>query len=118
MKKAKSPIYLRYEFSDETGTPEGGDVFQYSSAQKVQALVEEILKVTHSDNVAVNLTIGEEGPFFGFLKKVGMSRKEVEKEIVDQSPIAETSGKKTTKKKSKPEAQVKTKAKAKFKKKK
>jgi hypothetical protein len=82
MKKTKSPIFFRYEFSDETGSPEGGDVFQYESPAKVQSMVKQILKVAHSDQVTVNLTIGFEKPFFGFLKNSGLSRQDIEKEMV------------------------------------
>jgi hypothetical protein len=88
MKKTKSPIFFRYEFSDEAGVPEGGDVFQYATHAKVQAMVAEILKVAHSDQVTVNLTIGFEKPFFGFLKHSGLSRQDVEKEMVRQETVA------------------------------
>jgi hypothetical protein len=88
MKKTKSPIFFRYEFSDETGSPEGGDVFKYATAAKVQAMVKEILKVAHSDQVTVNLTIGFEKPFFGFLKNSGLNRQDVEKEMVRQQTLA------------------------------
>jgi hypothetical protein len=82
MKTTKSPIFFRYEFSDEAGRPEGGDVFKYATQSKVQAMVAEILKVAHSDQVTVNLTIGFEKPFFGFLKNSGLNRQDVEKEMV------------------------------------
>src|SRR4051794_24930458 len=79
MKKSKSSIYVRYEFSSESGNPEGGDILQMNSMADIQEMVAEILKVAHSDQVTVNLTIGQEAPFFGFLKKVGMSQKSIEK---------------------------------------
>jgi hypothetical protein len=93
MKKTKSPIFFRYEFSDETGNPEGGDVFQYTTPAKVQSMVKEILKVAHSDQVSVNLTIGLEKPFFGFLKSSGLNRQDIEKEMVNTS-VAKTKKKK------------------------
>jgi hypothetical protein len=88
MKNTKSPIFFRYEFSDETGSPEGGDVFRYPTHAKVQAMVKEILKVAHSDQVTVNLTIGFEKPFFGFLKNSGLNRQDVEKEMVLAAAVA------------------------------
>lgn len=110
MKKTNSPIYFRYEFSDETGTPEGGDIFKLSTMEEVQEMAEDILKVANSDNVTVNLTIGEEAPFFGFLKSVGMNREDAEKELVNLEIAARPSAKKTSKKKS--PAKAKTKAKS------
>jgi hypothetical protein len=98
-KKNKSTIYFRYEFSDETGRPEGGDVFQFGSLNKVQEMAAEILKVAQSDQVTVNLTIGTEGSFFGFLKNVGLSRQDVEKEMVqaDMAPMKKAKTKATKK---------------------
>jgi hypothetical protein len=107
MKKTKSPIFFRYEFSDETGSPEGGDVFKYATPAKVQAMVAEILKVAHSDQVTVNLTIGFEKPFFGFLKNSGLSRQDVEKEMVKQETLASAIAP------SKPKSKSKTKTKKK-----
>lgn len=111
MKKAKSPIYFRYEFSDEAGLPEGGDIFKLSSMTQVQDMAEDILKVAHADGVTVNLTIGEEVPFFGFLKTVGMSRKEVEREIVGLDLSVVSSDVKTTKKNTKTKSKTKAKKK-------
>jgi hypothetical protein len=115
MKKAKGTIYFRYEFSNEAGSPEGGDIFQFSTLTEVQEMTTEILKVAQSDNVAINLTIGEEKPFFGFLKKVGMSRQDVEKEIVDEDFSPSSSEKKASKKPSKKKSASKTKVKSKAK---
>jgi len=87
MKKSKKSIYVRYEFSNEAGRPEGGDVLKFSSLKDIQEMTADILKVAQTDNVTVNLTIGQEIPFFGFLKKVGMSRKTVEKEMIDLDAV-------------------------------
>jgi hypothetical protein len=123
MKKSKNTMYIRYEFSNESGTPEGGDVFEFSSIQDIQEMASEIIEVAQKDKVSVNLTIGGEKPFFGFLKSVGLSREHVEAEIVqaDDMPPA-IQDKKTTKKQksaaksaakspSKPKAKAKAKAK-------
>ncbi len=109
MKKNKSTIYFRYEFTDESGRPEGGDIFQFSTMNEVQEMAAEIVKVAQSDQVAVNLTIGEKTPFFGFLKKVGMNKKAVEMEMVEDSITPFTAPAKAPKKK----AKAKTKAKKK-----
>jgi hypothetical protein len=98
MKKSKESIYFRYEFSDETGTPEGADIFEFSNFAKAEAMATEILKVAHGDQVAVSLTIGREKPFFKFLDAAGLSRKDAELEFVNQK-AAKTAAKKTTKKK-------------------
>lgn len=123
MKTSKSSTFFRYEFSDESGRPEGGDIFQFATLAEVQAMTTEILKVAQSDKVAVNLTIGGEGPFFGFLKNVGMSRKDAEKELVDRdlAPVAagkapggkKSAAKKTTKKAAAPKGSKKKKKKKK-----
>lgn len=99
MKKVKSPIYLRYEFSDEAGKPEGGDIFEFTHFKEVGEMISEILEVAHGDEVALNLTIGEKGPFFGFLTASGMSKKDIEKEMVDLdlAPISTQATKKTKK---------------------
>ena len=86
MKKAKSPIYFRYEFSDEGGHPEGGDIFEYPSFKNALEMAAEILKVAQGDKVAVNLTVGTEKPFFGYLGNSGLSRKAAQKEMVNQGP--------------------------------
>ncbi len=84
MKKAKSPVYFRYEFSDERGHPEGGDIFEFPSFKNALEMADEILKVAQGDKVAVNLTVGTEKPFFGYLGNSGLSRKAAEKEMVKQ----------------------------------
>ncbi len=86
-KKVKSPVYFRYEFSDEAGRPEGGDIFQFSSTDKIQSMMEDVLQVAQSDGVTVAFTVGDEKSFFNFLKNTGISRKEAEKELVDLSAI-------------------------------
>ncbi len=101
MKKSKGSIYFRYEFSDETGTPEGADIFEFSNFAKAQAMAGEILKVAHGDQVAVSLTIGREKPFFKFLDSAGLSRKDAEMEFVNQKAAQASAkgAKKATKKK-------------------
>jgi hypothetical protein len=84
MKKAKSPVYFRYEFSDEGGIPEGGDIFEFPSFKNALEMAAEIIKVAQGDQVAVNLTVGLEKPFFGYLGNSGLSRKAAEKEMVNQ----------------------------------
>ena len=85
VQKTQAPIYLRYEFSDETGCPEGGDIFQFSSLKELQKLLGEVVGVAQEDGVTVSLTIGQADHFFKFLKNTGLSQKEVEKELVDRS---------------------------------
>ena len=97
-KKNKSPIYIRYEFSDEAGRPEGADILEIASMKKVQDLAVEILKVAHSDGVSVNITVGEKKPFFAYLKDSGISVAAAEKEMIDTELKAEPSKKKTKKK--------------------
>jgi hypothetical protein len=97
MKKAKSPIYFRYEFSDEIGHPEGGDIFEFPSFKNALEMAEEILKVAQGDKVAVNLTVGTEKPFFGYLANSGLSRKAAEKEMVNQELEPTLAKSKTTK---------------------
>jgi len=82
MKNGKRMIYLRYEFSNESGKPEGGDIFEYVSTRDAIAMMSKALKVAHGDGVAVHFTVGEEKPFFGFLKAGGLSRKYAESEMV------------------------------------
>ncbi|MEO5968995.1 MAG: hypothetical protein ABIQ95_03640 [Bdellovibrionia bacterium] len=93
MKKAKAPIYFRYEFSDEVGQPEGGDIFEFPSFKDALAMAADILKVAQGDKVAVNLTVGTEKPFFGYLGNSGLSRKAAEKEMVNQADIMPAKGK-------------------------
>lgn len=88
--KNKNSVYIRYEFSNKTGTPEGGDIFEFTTLSEVQEMVSEILKVAQIDDVAVNLTIGGKKPFYGFLKKSGMSSEQIDGEMVEvDAPIAE-----------------------------
>jgi hypothetical protein len=104
MKKAKKSIYLRYEFTNEKGKMEGGDIFEYSTLNQAESMISEILKVTLSDGVAVNITLGEEKPFMGFLANVGLTQDQIEAEKVDLKSVAESekaSKKKTSKKSSK-----------------
>lgn len=97
MKMIPGRIYLRYEFSDEMGHPEGGDIFQFSSPRELQKLMAQILKVAHADGVAVNFTIGEEMPFFGYMKNGGLSREDLSHEMV--SNVARLTKKQPTSKK-------------------
>ncbi|MFL5814166.1 MAG: hypothetical protein ACJ763_11365 [Bdellovibrionia bacterium] len=111
MKKAKKSIYLRYEFTNEKGMREGGDIFEYSTLTQAQEMISEILKVTLSDGVAVNVTLGESKPFMGFLKGAGLTQEQIDAEKVDFNAVSasEKAGK-TTKKK--PAAKKATKKKA------
>jgi hypothetical protein len=95
MKKTKSPIYIRYEFSDETGCPEGADVLEVGSMKKIQELTAEILKVAHSDGVAVSLTVGENKPFFTYLENSGVCMAE----FCEEAPKKKTATKKKSAKK-------------------
>jgi len=110
MKKIKNPIYFRYEFSDESGKPEGGDIFQFSTQAKVMAMIGKILKVAQSDNVAVNLTIGQEESFFGYLNEMGLSREDAETEMVDLTIIPAAAKKSSVKKKAAKKKPAKKKA--------
>jgi hypothetical protein len=104
MKKTKKAICLRYEFTNEKGVREGGDIFEYSSLKQAEAMIGEILKVTLSDDVAVNITLGATKPFVGFLKNVGLTQDQIDAEKVDPSaaPASEKKGqKKASKKRSK-----------------
>lgn len=94
MKNSKKSVFLRYEFSDETGKPEGGDIFEFKSTSEVLEMAEKIVKVAQADQVAVNLTIGQEKTFFGFLQNVGISYEDAETEMVDRdvAPIGKTQG--------------------------
>jgi hypothetical protein len=85
VQKTQTPIYFRYEFSDESGCPEGGDIFQFSSLKELQKMLGEVIGVAQEDGVTVSLTVGQDDLFFKFLKNTGLSQKEVEKEMVDSS---------------------------------
>jgi hypothetical protein len=111
MKKTKASVFVRYEFSDESGQPEGGDILELASMKKAQEMAHEILSVAHSDGVAVNLTIGENLPMFGYLKNKGMTRKDIDSEMVDldseeneEAPAQKKAGKKAGKKSGKKSA--------------
>ena len=99
VKTNKGPIYFRYEFSDEAGLPEGGDIFQFSSLAKLQEMIGEVLKVGQSDNVTVSLTVGKEATFFSFLKNTGVSREDAESEMAAPDLVPLPTKKKATKKK-------------------
>jgi hypothetical protein len=100
MKKTKNSVYLRYEFTNEAGKLEGGDIFEFSTLSEAEGMSTEILKVAHSDGVAVNVTIGAKKAFFGFLKNVGMTSKDVKNEMVEQAFVpAQTKSKKSSSKK-------------------
>jgi hypothetical protein len=101
MKKTKKTIYVRYEFSDESGRLEGGDIFEFSNLKLAQEFMSEAAKVAYDDCVAVNFTFGEEKPFFGFLKMVGISRKEAEAEMDHSEEPVQKQTKKKTKTRSK-----------------
>ncbi len=87
VKTTRAPIYFRYEFSDETGRPEGGDIFQFSSLKELQKMLGEVIGVAQEDGVTVSLTIGQDDHFFKFLKNIGLSQKEVAKEMVAPAVI-------------------------------
>lgn len=86
VKKSKA-IFFRYEFSNEKGKPEGGDIFEFSSLKQAEEMILEVLNVAKLDGVAVNLTVGTEKPFVGFLKNAGMSLKDIELEKVGSDTI-------------------------------
>ena len=84
MAKAKNKsVFFRYEFSDEKGKPEGGDIFEFSSLKQIEEMISEVLKVAKQDGVAVNLTVGIDKPFSGFLKNAGMSKKDIDLEKIE-----------------------------------
>ena len=97
VKKTKSPIYFRYEFSDESGCPEGGDIFQFVSTVQLQKMMGKVLDVAQSDGVTVSFIIGQGDHFFSFLKNTGLTQKEVENEMVDPSVIPLSADKKAPK---------------------
>ncbi len=107
--KAKSPIYFRYEFSDEKGRLEGGDIFTFSSAANLKKMMEEVMKVAEGDGVTVSFTIGKEEQFFKFLHNLGLSQKEVENEMVDAVAIPFLGDDAAPKAKKSPSTQARTK---------
>lgn len=105
MKKTKKSVCLRYEFTNEKGIREGGDIFEYSTPKQAESMISEILKVTLSDGVAVNITFGETKPFVGFLKDIGLSQEQIDAEKVDLAAASASKAgteKKTSKKKTAP----------------
>lgn len=88
MKKSKKSTYLRYEFTNKKGALEGGDIFSFATTAEAKAMITKILKVAHSDQVTVNLTIGPKASFFGFLKNVGMTQKDLDHEMVDPDQVS------------------------------
>ena len=99
--KKAATVYLRYEFSNEAGKLEGGDIFEFASLSEVQEMTSQIFKVAQSDGVAVNVTIGTEKPFFGFLKNVGLARKDIQMEMVPAELAPVSKNKKSRAKKAK-----------------
>ena len=103
--KKKSSIYLRYEFSNESGKPEGGDIFEFVSLQDAREMTSQILEVAKGDDVAVNLTIGSKKAFFGLLGNLGLKKHDAEAELVTQKAISfgvpKSTKKKTAKKSAK-----------------
>jgi|GEM_PF-3494362 len=68
MKQTKKSVFLRYEFSNEAGQLEGGDIFEFPSNREAIAMSADILKIASQDGVAVHITVGAEKPFYGLLK--------------------------------------------------
>lgn len=107
VQKAQSPVYFRYEFSDESGRPEGGDIFPFSSMKELKKMLSDVVSVAQEDGVTVSVTIGQDDHFFNYLKNTGLSQKEVDAEMVDLSDILvedkkkASPAKKKTKKKTK-----------------
>ena len=99
MKQTKASIFLRYEFSNESGQLEGGDIFEFPSNREALAMTSDILKVANQDGVSVHITVGPEKPFHGLLKNYGMTVAQIAAERV-ALPAAKTSAKKSAKKKS------------------
>ena len=98
MKTNKTPIYFRYEFSDEAGRPEGGDIFQFTSLRELLEMTAKVIQVAKGDKVAVNFTIGEQEPFFGFLNDAGLTHDDLEAEMVENHSAALDHQKTSTKK--------------------
>jgi hypothetical protein len=97
VQKTKIPTFFRYEFSDETGRLEGGDIFEISSVAKVCKMMNEAIEVAENDGVTVSFTIGKGENFFKFLKNTGLNQKELDNEMVPLSLDA-PADKKVTKK--------------------
>lgn len=102
MTKTKKSVFLRYEFSDEKGQLEGGDIFEFPSNHDALAMTNDILKVAHQDGVSVHITVGPEKPFHGLLGSYGMTAKQIaEEKVAPPSAAARTAKKKTAVKKKK-----------------
>ncbi len=108
MIKSKKSVFLRYEFSNEAGQLEGGDIFELPSIREANAMTVDILKVANQDGVAAHITVGYEAPFYGLLKNYGMTPAQIDAEKVTapapkakKSAPAKKAGKKTAKKKKK-----------------
>ena len=82
MTKTKKSVFLRYEFSNEVGQLEGGDIFEFPSNRDALAMTSDILKVANQDGVAVHITVGLEQPFHGLLGNYGMTTKQIAAERV------------------------------------
>lgn len=95
----KKSIYFRYEFSDESGQPEGGDIFRFDSVGEVQAMVRKVIEVAQGDQVAVHITLGGEVPFFGMMQSGGLSQRDLEAEMADQASAKKKTAKKKAAKK-------------------
>ncbi len=95
MKKMKKPVFLRYEFSNETGSLEGGDIFTLASNREASVMTSKILKVANEDGVAVHITTGFEKPFYGLLKSYGMTSAQIDAEKVT-APLKKSAKKKTS----------------------
>ena len=85
--QTKNQLYFRYEFSDEAGRPEGGDIFRFASMANLKKMMTEVIAVAESDGVCVSFTIGKGEQFFKLLNNLGLSQKEVENEMVDSTLI-------------------------------
>ncbi|MBC7692917.1 MAG: hypothetical protein H7222_14235 [Methylotenera sp.] len=115
-KKANAkPMYLRYEFSDEKGTPEGGDIFEFESRNDVQKMISEIIGVAMADGVSVSIAVGEKSTFYPFLGHMGISQSAAEQEMVtaEVEVTPAPAQKKSKKSKTAPKAAKKAKSKKK-----
>jgi hypothetical protein len=115
MIKTKKSVFLRYEFTNEAGQLEGGDIFELPSIREANAMSVDILKVANQDGVAAHITVGFEAPFYGLLRNYGMTDAQINAEkVTAPAPAAapakskakkvapaKKTGKKTAKKKKK-----------------
>lgn len=97
VQKTKKPTFLRYEFSDEKGRLEGGDIFEFTSIAQLQKLMSAVIDVADGDGVSISLTIGKEETFFNFLKNQGLTQKEISAEMTDISELPSMKEKKAKK---------------------